>query len=79
MGKRSFRGLRPARYLSGHPHKRNVIFVNETEAKVMELYLELKDFDSIDREMGFKPGWSKTIIEEIKKKYCSIGGNYGKI
>ena len=53
--------------------------MNETEAKVMEFYLELKDFDSIDREMGFKPGWSKTIIEEVKKKYCSIGGNYGKI
>lgn len=61
------------------PTQKDVIFVNEIETKVMELYLELRDFDSIDKEMGFKPGLSKIIIEEVKKKYCSIGGNYGKI
>ena len=36
----------------------------------MDKYLELRDFDLVDKEMGFKSGWSKTIIEEIKKKHC---------
>ena len=47
--------------------------MNDVEANVMSKYLELKDFDAVDKEMGFQSGWSKIIVNKIKS--CCFGSD----
>ena len=47
--------------------------MNDLEAKVLDAWFELKDCNEIDRVFGFKPGWSESIMKELKQKYFSEG------